>query len=288
MCCTPTTTISVYMHSDSGSGRRRDVGGGFSALRQIGCGVIMRLCHSLRLSTLQVKELLWSKTWTKALHRQIVPTFIDCQWGVGGCCCCYIRIFEGFCHYPHSPYSCTCVLDIWEFLQGEMLLPDRARELCVLPVHLLQLLVFLLQVLLSAAHLVPEGGPHSLQLLLQTGHLWTKISVSMSLTTTIKEGSACYLKTTERSIWSFEISVIGPPWLPCLRCSLKGELCAPLVVKNNECSYNVLNREWNHKLALLLPSSRHAHLTHWLVLNFNICMLRRIILVLLFLFSKLV
>lgn len=92
-----------------------------------------------------------------------------------------------------------------------MLLPDRAGELCVLPVHLLQLLVFLLYVLLSAAHLVPEGGPHSLQLLLQTGHLWTNISVSMSLTTTIKEGSACYLKTTERSIWSFEISAIGPP-----------------------------------------------------------------------------
>lgn len=60
-----------------------DGGGGLRALRQIGCGVIMRLCHSLRLSTLQVKELLSSKTWTKALHSQIVPTFTDCRWGNG-------------------------------------------------------------------------------------------------------------------------------------------------------------------------------------------------------------
>lgn len=87
---------------------------------------------------------------------------------------------------------------------GQRLLPDGLGQLCVLPVRLLQLLVFLLHVLLSAANLVLQGGAHSLQLLLQSGNLWTNISVSMAVTTTIKEGSACHLKTTQSSNWSLK------------------------------------------------------------------------------------
>lgn len=165
---------------------------------------------------------------------------------------------------------------------GERLLPDGLGQLRVLPVHLLQLHVFLLHVLLPAAHLVLEGGAHSLQLLLQSGHLWTNISVAMAATTTIKEGSVCYLKTTQCSICSLKDRSDQACGASLRRRSLKAEHCAPLVVKNNECFENVLNREWNHKLALLLPSSRHAHLTHWLVLNLNVCMLSEIILVLVF------
>lgn len=55
----------------------------------------------------------------------------------------------------------------------QVLLPDRLRELCVLTVHLLQILVFLLGVLLSVPYFILQRGPGSFQLLLQTGYLRT-------------------------------------------------------------------------------------------------------------------
>ncbi len=60
----------------------------------------------------------------------------------------------------------------------QVFLPDRLGELCVLLVHLLQVLVSLLGVLLSVPHLILQRGPGSFQLLLQTGHLRTDTTLT--------------------------------------------------------------------------------------------------------------